>query len=1160
LLVGPAGRGKSAFLLEWLAHLEEAPLDTGRPPDVILLPISLRVGTYVPGVYFQMLACRLAALLEREVPAEHTEPALYYEETCGQLLDELVSRRRKVLIVIDGVDEALGDSFSASWFSGIPGSTVKLVLSARETLGKSGGQFWLNKFGWNVNRDAVVHELPPLGYEAISTLLSPLRVQGRSPAFVNHVAERLWTLTEGEPLLLRLYAEDLLERTTQTDAQVLDLLLGASPGLEGYFDRWLHLQREAWRREGTVVDVERLNAHLVVLACALGSLGAGELGQLVELSHGYSASSDMNDTLWPVRRFVIGDGQSDERGGKGYVLAHPRLRDFFLEKFTTSNRRFVERTRTAFVKWGTAIAEELNAGRISPSEAPRYVISFLGQHLEESGASATDYFRLFDRGWVHACEHVEGSLRGFAHDVRRAAQAAERSAPHVGPRYSLHLRAQLLSNSIRNVALAPPGLLIAALDKQQLGWAQVDARLDLLESYSKARGLSELSLRVPGDHRDRIRDEALAAARIVSSEGHKAMALAVVASRFPAAEAEAIEAESLSATNGIRSLIDWQDAMRQIVPRLRHATFDAFQHVLYQVRDEDDWSLFADLLMYAQEPARSLALDEARLMHRELRADQADERDASSFAGFSGYALSLLYPYLRNGPPGEEWEMLLATARGHPKASMRARAITVLVPFSTPTLRPLLIEEALRQAEAASPTSSKLFYLECLVKILDSAEEPRRSQLFEDAFEICAAESFSDSTLSILAPLLPAPLLSRAFMSLMTTKDKGKAYRTRSLVVLAPYLTASQIADALTSLRANDDGQDAAAALLALAAHLDAEERHSLQDQALLAISVAELPYSTLIKLVPVVHSELNATMAKALLAHWSEDPQSAAFDAAELAAQLPDDVVLDVFQIVRTWNGFDYHLAQPLSLAVLMLRIDAGACRELTEFAFEQTDPWARAALSSSLAARLVGEQRAEAIRVAVDAINNAPEPETVGPATLAAHALTQTAAVTSGDIHSLIIDRVATLARRKSFPCAPHYLAEIAKLISEADRAALRAEREPKISKHPLFRPGELANLLPFIPPSETDRVIGTILGTFAKNTSAEDRFASIVSVIGHLPSEYDEPLIEEFVRGCDQVPRGHFLSALLRLSPLLARLEGAEGVRVVVDGIRNATRCLP
>lgn len=1147
LLIGPAGRGKSALLLEWLSRYEQNTAESNDRYDVVFVPISLRVGTYVPGIFFQMLACRLAAILRKEIPAEHADAGLYYEGLCGQICDELISTKRRVMIVVDGVDEALDDSFRANWFSAGLGSTVKLVVSARETLGKGGGQSWLSKFDWTANRNVVVQELAPLAHKDIWNLLVSIPFKGQSFDFLKRVTERLQVLTEGEPLLLRFYAEDLRERSGLEEMEVLEFLAGALPGLSGYFDRWWILQRDAWKREGTNIEIERLNAHLAVLACALGPVEADDLGQIVALAHGYAASSDMNETLWPVRRFVIGDGLSSNKGGRGYVLAHPRLRDFFLEKFT---KEFVNRTRAAFITWGKRLAQEINDGKISPAEASPYVVSFLTKHLEDAGEPAVNYLRLFDRGWVQACEHVEGSLRGFASDVRRAEKAAQLTPTHDGPRHSLYLSARLLSNSIRNAVLAPPELLIAALDSNQLGWTQVEARLEQFGAYARARGLSQLSLRVPESQRERILGDALAAARTILQEDDKAIALGEIAGRFPESEAQAIEEECLAATAKIGMLAFLHDAMELIVPQLRHETLNALNRVLFQVRDNSDWEPFAGLLASVDAALRPIALNWALSTHRRFM-ESKDHEGEGSFRGFSGYALSVLYPYLAEGVPGDEWGLLLATARSHEREYMRAWALVLLAPFSPATLIGSLIEEAIAEARKSI---SRLFLLRCLVKLLPFAERQRSDQLLQEAFAICVEDNFSDSYLAVLAPKLPASMLDDVFASLLKRGKGG----LKSFVVLAPYLSASQIVAALNSLRANDDQRDSSTALLAFAAHLDDDERSRVQVTALHALSgytSSGLPFATT-PILRAVHPELRATVFEALLAEWKLEP-GFPFDATQTASYIPDELLQDVFCRIQAWDGHDPHGLKPQSLAVLLARLDENACLQFRNFAYQQADPWYRAALSSSIATRLSGDGQTDAIRVALEAISCAPEPDSFQPARLAAHALTHLASVASDDVRVLVVEKATALIRRRPLPWWSS-LIPIAALVPDADRVDLCAEVRAKCGDHPAFLPRELADLLPFVAPAERKQMISTILDTL--NYSHGDRFSAINSVVGCLPPDYDDDLVTSFLDACDQIPRYSLFAGLVPLAPILARLEGAHGARVVVDGINAAARCFP
>ena len=149
VLAAPAGRGKSALLVRWIKRLES----TGRigQPDtwqLAFVPISLRFNTNRPQVFYEALAARLSNILGQALNAAQTDPVAYYQDKCRELVTELFQTKKLVLIVIDGLDEAMGDAFDASWFPRGVGASIRLLVSARTQFDASDARGWIERLGW----------------------------------------------------------------------------------------------------------------------------------------------------------------------------------------------------------------------------------------------------------------------------------------------------------------------------------------------------------------------------------------------------------------------------------------------------------------------------------------------------------------------------------------------------------------------------------------------------------------------------------------------------------------------------------------------------------------------------------------------------------------------------------------------------------------------------------------------------------------------------------------------------------------------------------------------------------------------------------------------------------------------------------------------------
>ena len=400
VLAAPAGRGKSALLVRWIKRLES----TGRigQPDtwqLAFVPISLRFNTNRPQVFYEALAARLSNILGQALNAAQTDPVAYYQDKCRELVTELFQTKKLVLIVIDGLDEAMGDAFDASWFPRGVGASIRLLVSARTQFDASDARGWIERLGWYSNVRVSYHDLKILNIEGIRDLLikmgAPVNVLAARPEIV----DKLYALAEGEPLVLRLYAEDLWRLGTETSGLKVEDLARLAPGLPSYFNDWLRRQRDLWHAEGRQIDEAAAHAYLAVLACAYGSLTSEQLGELVGRAHGIAPGYRTEHSLEPIRRFVIRAAVQSRNEHAGYVSSHPKFSDFLRSYF---DRNVIERTRNAFAAWGINSLRQVNRGNSAPLHIPRYLITYLGQHLEDVNYEASGLMGFVEEGKAYA--------------------------------------------------------------------------------------------------------------------------------------------------------------------------------------------------------------------------------------------------------------------------------------------------------------------------------------------------------------------------------------------------------------------------------------------------------------------------------------------------------------------------------------------------------------------------------------------------------------------------------------------------------------------------------------------------------------------------------------------------------------------------------------
>ncbi|MCX7856013.1 MAG: hypothetical protein N2556_08610, partial [Anaerolineae bacterium] len=426
LLTAPAGRGKSALLVRWVAALRERRSDL----RIAFVPVSIRYGTNLAGVAFAALAAQLADAFGEPVPAGADTPDEVWRGICAGYMSR--TPPGPLLVVLDGVDEAANWEPDAALFPLNPPPGLKVVVSARQTATYPTPDAWRRALGWDCIPPVCTLELDRLTRAGVADVLRkmgfPLDQLG---ARVDIVAE-LHRLSEGDPLLVRLYVDDLWERREVAARLRPEDLRAIQPGYEGYFDRWWEDQRRLWGREAPLRE-RSVREVLNLLSAALGPLTKEDFLYLAKLGEADLDSWTLEEALRPLARFVI-------QTGEGYVFGHPRLGDYFFGRLSPDERRALE---TRFLRWGQEMLDALRTESISPADVPVYLVRYYRAHLGRAGAPLEAYRPLVEVGeWAKAWYGYEGSHGGYLGDVRatweraveenRQATAQDHLAPHLG--------------------------------------------------------------------------------------------------------------------------------------------------------------------------------------------------------------------------------------------------------------------------------------------------------------------------------------------------------------------------------------------------------------------------------------------------------------------------------------------------------------------------------------------------------------------------------------------------------------------------------------------------------------------------------------------------------------------------------------------------------
>jgi hypothetical protein len=488
------------------------------------------------------------------------------------LLRRLDASARPVLLVVDGLDEAAGWNFPRALLPEMPHPGLRVLVSARELRGDCGAEGWRGRLGWDRGAPPWTIEIDPLDADGVAEVL---RNMGAAFADAENaeVSAQIVRLTGGDPLLVRLYTEDLRTRSDGPGRLHTRDLASLQPGFGPFFRGWLRDQKEIWALRERPIDVATLDVILALLACALGRLRHADLAEVYRCWRGIEFTLS-TEALEPIGRFILGDG-----GKSGYVLTHPKLGDFLREEHF-ADPLVPRRAREAFLRWGLKVLSALEEGTLAPEACPAYLTTYFGQHLSHAEAPVENFMRLVGLGWLRAWRASEGGYRGFSQDVRRAADAIEERAGGDGDRWTWRLRCHLVMSSISSIGSQIPGWLVTECVKTgKLTWRQglywleqqgnsdeLRGTLELIASQtSKVEALVALARELPqtGDRTDGLA-EILRVTCSIDSEWARADALQGMALCLP--EVDALRAALAMSSDEQRAKV-----LTPLAPRVQHA-------------------------------------------------------------------------------------------------------------------------------------------------------------------------------------------------------------------------------------------------------------------------------------------------------------------------------------------------------------------------------------------------------------------------------------------------------------------------------------------------------------------------------------------------------------------------------------------------------------
>jgi hypothetical protein len=202
LVTAPAGRGKSALLVQWMKSLQDRGQIGEDGWQLVFMPISIRIGTNRPGVFLAGLVQRLAEVTDKPIAREAIQDADALKYVVQDQLEAIASSVEKTVVVLDGLDEALQGSFDPLIIPARLPPTLRVLLSARWQVGDVDSAGWLRRLSWDRNVRVENFELERLSSDGIVDVLlklgAPTDVLSQEKPIiarlVDHCAERKQSL------------------------------------------------------------------------------------------------------------------------------------------------------------------------------------------------------------------------------------------------------------------------------------------------------------------------------------------------------------------------------------------------------------------------------------------------------------------------------------------------------------------------------------------------------------------------------------------------------------------------------------------------------------------------------------------------------------------------------------------------------------------------------------------------------------------------------------------------------------------------------------------------------------------------------------------------------------------------------------------------------
>jgi len=889
LLAAPAGRGKSALLVRWLDSLKAR-------EDLALtfVPVSIRFGTNMERVFYAALAARLAYLHGDDVPASPETSTAVYRGLVSDYLSKPLANGRTLLVVLDGLDEAADWQAGAYFLPSELPAGVRVVVSARFLAGDADSTPWLRRLNWERSGMVSAPALVPLDRAGVADILlkmgCPLDELSRK---VDIVAE-MYRLSEGDPLLVGLYVDDLWDKREIVARLKPEDLADIQPGYKGYFDDWWKYQKELWGKDKKPWFEKHVRALRNLLAGALGTLFKDDFQSLnPELE-----SEDITDALDVLQRFIIGDNQT-----QGYTFSHPKLGQYFWEALTPTEQAKVEER---FLAWGERTLQEFIDGKRDPkkkADVPVYVVRNYGAHLARAEPPIEKWLPLIHhQQWAQAWFTVEGAYGGCLRDVQRVwerCKVLDRetiSAGQPATQLGKQIRCALIEGSLHSLAESIPPELIPAL--VQAGFWTLAQALVKIRHIPDAMRQAEVINRLLPQLTEEELSKALETARAIDNQEARSRVLSALTQRLPEVSDEALEAVRAIGDQDVR---DW--VLSDLAQHLPEGELGQVLEATRAIQDEESRAhMLSVLAQRLPKGALGQVLEAARAIQDERSRAHVLSKLVQRLPSLTGEALEaaqairnemhradVLSTLAQRLPEGELGQVLEA-ARAIEDEEYRASALSSLA-----QRLPKVTGEALEAAKAIRDEESRADMLSVLVQHLPEGD---LGQVLEAARAIEDKE-YRTRVLSVLAQRLPG-VVGEAMAATWVIQDEYEHARVVS--VLVQYLPEGNLGEVLAAARAIQNEGVRANVLCELAQRLP-----GMAGEALEAARVIQDEYghakvlSVLVQCLPGVAGEA----LEAALAIQNEEYRAKVL--SELAHRMPEGKLGQVLAEARAIHDEEY-------------------------------------------------------------------------------------------------------------------------------------------------------------------------------------------------------------------------------------------------------------